>query len=111
MKTEFSATEEPPNEMPPNDEFPPITPGASNATPPRDCATGRRLISSRVMFVAVSVERTSTRFTTREPTTCTASRLATPPSFARLTVVVPPSETLTGTGWPTACSPRRTCRA
>ena len=32
MKTEFSATEEPPNDMPPNEELPVMTPGASSAT-------------------------------------------------------------------------------
>ena len=108
MNTEFSAIDEPPKEMPPNGALPPTTPGASRATELRLWATGRRLISSRVTLVADSVEKTSTRLTTRDPTTCTADRLATLPSPPRLRVVVPPSWTLTGIGCPTAWSARRT---
>ena len=106
MKTEFSATEEPPNDMPPNEELPPTTPGASSATELRLCATGRRAHSSRVMLVADSVEYTSTRLTTRDPTTWMESRFTTPPSPPRLTVVVPPRPTLTGTGLPSTCPSR-----
>src|SRR5690606_13572555 len=90
-----SATEETPHDKPPKLELPACTPGASSATEDRLCSTGRRAHSSRVMLVADSVERTSTRLTRREPTTVTAARFATPPSLPRLTVVVPPSGTLT----------------
>src|SRR5690606_41770707 len=51
------------------------------------------------MLVADSVEYTSTRLTTREPTTCTVARL-TAPCASRLTWVVPPSETVAGIGAP-----------
>ena len=44
-------------------------PGASSATDCRSRSTGSRSSSSRVMFVAISVELTSTAFTTREPIT------------------------------------------
>lgn len=56
MKTEFSATDEPPKEIPPNEELPPMTPGAISATELRLCSTGSRAHSSRVMLVADSVE-------------------------------------------------------
>lgn len=110
MKIEFSAIEEPPKEMPPKLALPPTTPGASSATELRLCATGRRAISSRVMLVADSVDRTSTRLTTREPITCTASRFTRLPSLPRFTVVVPPSATLTASGLPTSEPSRLTCR-
>ena len=111
MKTEFSATDEPPKEMPPNDELPPITPGASSATDDRSWATGMRASSSRLMLNEDSVEYTSTRLTMREPTTCTESSITGPVSLPpRLTLVVPPSETLTATGSLSAWPSRLTVR-
>ena len=110
MNTEFSATDEPPKEMPPKPELPRITPGASSATEVRLWSTGIRASSSRLMLVAVSVEKTSTRLMMRLPTTSIASRLATPPSAPRLTVVVPPSDTLTVAPSPTGCPLRSSCR-
>src|SRR5690606_21185903 len=90
---------EPPNERPPKLEPESITPGASSATEARLWSTGNLASCSRVTLVADSVERTSTRLTTREPTTCTAA-MFTMPSLVKLTVVVPPSDTLTDTGSP-----------
>ena len=109
MKTAFSATDEPANDRPPNDELPPTTPGAISATADRSCATGSREISWRLMLNEVSVEYTSTRLTTRVPTTCSASRLVTPPPLPRLTVVVPPTATLTDTWSPSFWPSRLSC--
>src|SRR3546814_13306953 len=87
MDTTFSATDEPPNDRPPKVAPESTTPGASRATEPRLWSTGIRASSSRVTLVADSVEYTSTRLTTCEPTTSIASRFTRQPPASRLTAV------------------------
>src|SRR5262245_52635283 len=91
----FSATDEPPKESPapPPKLCPLLMPGASSATDCRSRSTGSWSISSRVTFMADSVEVTSTAFTMREPTTVTTASDSPPRS--RSAVVATPRLTVT----------------
>ncbi|MNM88535.1 hypothetical protein D3C81_1007560 [compost metagenome] len=95
----FSATDEPPKEMPcpPSEPLPFTAPGASSATAVMSRSTGSRDSSSRVMLVADSVDFTSTIDTTCGARTSTVPSVLTAPS-GTFTVVALPRLTVT---WPT----------